>query len=246
MWRALRGAVRQYLARRLELPEIPVALERVAHLGFTPRLIFDVGAYRGDFARVCREIWPNAHVACFEAQNGVLPVLDELAASAHGITVYRTLLGSERSPHVALHEAETASSILLEKAGPAHSPAVYPMTTIDAIVDTVYSGASPDLLKIDVQGYELEVLKGAIASLPSVAMILAEINLLDLHQDVPLVADIVDWLNRRSFVAYDICGLTRRPLDRALWQCDMLFVPASSPLRRDKRWETGSGADVAH
>jgi len=33
-----------------------------------------------------------------------------------------------------------------------------------------------------------------------------------------------------------VCGLTRRPLDQALWQTDMLFVPQQSALRADKRW----------
>ena len=240
MWRVLKGSIRQYLARRLELPEIPVALERMARLGLTPRLIFDVGAYRGDFARLCLSLWPDAKVACFEAQEGVLPELDRMAASEPGITVIRTLLGSERCQEVALHEARMASSVLREKAGPRHPANLYKMTTVDDIVETVFSGATPNILKIDVQGYELEVLKGAAASLASVDVILAEISLLDLHEEVPLLADIVGWLERRSFVAYDICGLTRRPLDRALWQCDMLFVPAGSRFRQDKRWNIGT------
>jgi hypothetical protein len=47
---------------------------------------------------------------------------------------------------------------------------------------------------------------------------------------------ITTWLNERDWVAYDICGLTRRPLDGALWQADFMFVPCNSPLRNDKRW----------
>ena len=41
----------------------------------------------------------------------------------------------------------------------------------------------PDLLKIDVQGYELEVLKGAQFSLPRIKAILIELNLIDIHQE---------------------------------------------------------------
>ncbi|MEQ8958462.1 MAG: FkbM family methyltransferase, partial [Coleofasciculus sp. C2-GNP5-27] len=99
-----------------------------------------------------------------------------------------------------------------------------------------FSDRSPDLLKLDVQGYELEVLKGAEKSLPEIQAILAEINLLDIHQNVPLLADMIAWLDKRNWVAYDICGLTRRPLDKALWQADFIFVPCHSPLRADKRW----------
>jgi len=60
--------------------------------------------------------------------------------------------------------------------------------------------------------------------------------LLDIHRDVPLLADIVGWLADRSFVTFEICGLARRPLDKAMWQADFVFVPANSPLRADKRY----------
>jgi hypothetical protein len=91
-------------------------------------------------------------------------------------------------------------------------------------------------LKLDVQGYELEVLKGSEKSLQGIQVILAEVNLIDIHQNVALLAEIVQWLNLRDWVAYDICELHRRPLDQALWQADFIFVQRSSFLRTDKRW----------
>ena len=110
------------------------------------------------------------------------------------------------------------------------------MTTIDEIVLNHFDGKSPEFLKLDVQGYELEVLKGAEKSIKGVQVILAEISLLDIHQNVPLLAEMVKWLSDRDWIAYDICGLTRRPLDQALWQADFIFVPCNSKLREDKRW----------
>lgn len=54
--------------------------------------------------------------------------------------------------------------------------------------------------------------------------------------DAHLPSDPVMWLGARDWVAYDVCGLTRRPLDNALWQADLIFVPRTSELRADKRW----------
>jgi hypothetical protein len=51
---------------------------------------------------------------------------------------------------------------------------------------------------------------------------------------VPLLDDMVGWLAARGFVTYDICGMTRRPLDEALWQIDMIFVQERDALRQDK------------
>jgi len=65
-------------------------------------------------------------------------------------------------------------------------------------------------------------------------VILAEVNLLDIHEGVPLLHEMTSWLSQRGFVAYDICGLTRRPLDDALWQVDMIFVRQDDALRADK------------
>lgn len=108
------------------------------------------------------------------------------------------------------------------------------MTTIDELGPLL---PAPSLIKLDVQGYELAVLQGAERTLPRASVLLAEINLLDIHQGVPLMAEVIGWLSTRNWVAYDLAGMARRPLDRALWQIDLVFVPASSPLRADKRWQ---------
>jgi hypothetical protein len=130
---------------------------------------------------------------------------------------------------------ETASSVLEEHIQQSAPVKSHPMRTVDRVVRD--RGASPpDFLKLDVQGYELEVLKGAEESLNSLQVILAELNFLDIHKNVPLVSEVIAWLDERGWVAYDVCGLTRRPLDGALWQADLIFVPKDSPLRTNKAW----------
>ena len=238
MFDQLRSSIRQRLARRLGAPEIPLALERLAGAGFQPALTFDAGAYRGDFARTCLEVWPSCRVACFEALENREADLQNFARSASGVQIFRCLLGAEVKNDVPLHVSETGSSVLGE-----HSPKPLPvqlcaMRTVDDVVAKEFPEGGPDFLKLDVQGFELEVLKGAKISLSKLGAILIEINLLDIYRGVPLRAEVVAWLDARGWAAYDICGLTRRPLDRALWQADFIFVPMASALRADKRWDT--------
>ena len=232
--RSVKDRVRNYLARRLGMPEIPTALERLARCGFKPARIFDVGAFRGDFARLCLRTWPDVEIVCFEPLPGRVNQLAELASRFPAVQVIAGLVGAEASDRVAIHEMETASSILEEHFEQGAAISFHPMRTIDQFVQS--QSAPPDLLKLDVQGYELEVLKGAEKNLPHMQVILAELNFLDIHKGVPLIAEVVQWLNQRDWVAYDVCGLTRRPLDQALWQADFLFVPRLSPVRADKRW----------
>jgi len=231
-----RAKLRNYLARRLRLPEIPFALERLCAASFQPTQIFDVGAYQGEFAQSCLNIWPGAKVACFEALEHKVLQLKQLALCNSAIQIFPGLLGAEAQQQVPLYQAETASSVMVERISQNFPVTYHPMQTLDQIIQEHFDGRSPDLLKLDVQGYKLQVLKGAEKSLPQVQVILAEVNLLDIHQNVPLLAEVVTWLNHRDWVAYDICGLTRRPLDQALWQADFIFVPRNSPLRADKRW----------
>jgi len=233
---SLKSKIREYLARRLGAPEIPLALERLSNLGFKPNLIFDVGAYQGEFAQCCLHVWSQAQVSCFEALDHKVSQLQDLAVKHPTIQVFPGLLGAEFHEKVPLYQSETASSVLVEHIPQNFPVTYYPMRTIDQIVSEHFDDRGPEFLKLDVQGYELEVLKGAEKTLPQIQVILAEINLLDIHQNVPLLADVVAWLNNRDWVAYDICGFIRRPLDQALWQIDMIFVPKNSPLRIDKRW----------
>jgi hypothetical protein len=233
---SIRQKIRQYLTKKLGVPEIPTSLERLSKLGFKPSQVFDVGAYKGDFTNLCLKYFPDANVACFEVLEHRVEQLNLLTSLSSKVQVFPTLLGSEIREQVNFNQAETASSVLIEKIPQNFPVKCYPMTTIDKLVEDNFQGKSPDFLKLDVQGYELEVLKGAEKTLQGIQVVLAEVNLIDVHQNVALLAEIVDWLNLRDFVAYDICELHRRPLDQALWQADFIFVKRNSFLRADKRW----------
>lgn len=233
---AVSTRVRRYLEQRLNTPQIEIALRQLADRGFKPELIFDVGAYKGEFTQLCLQHWPTASVACFEPLPQRVEELKALARRNASVRVFPGLLGARCEQAVTFHELETSSSVLEEWAHPEFPASQHPMITIDRVVTDSFGGRSPDFLKMDTQGYELEILKGAEKSLAGMKAILAELNLLDLHKGAGLLGDVVCWLNERGWVAYDICGLHRRPLDNALWCVDLLFVPQDTPLRADKRW----------
>jgi FkbM family methyltransferase len=234
--KVLRARVREWLNRRLGVPTIPLALDRLKAAGFSPRTIFDVGAYQGEFTRYCLERWPAAQVACFEVLPEPVQALDQLAAQDPRVRVFPMLLGAQRQEAAPFHESETASSVLSEQIPQNFPVRHYPMRTVDGVIQESFQGTAPDFLKLDVQGYELEVLKGAERSLIGMQGILAEINLIDIHQGAALLAEVTRWLDERGWAAYDICALTRRPLDKALWQADMIFVPRNALLRASKAW----------
>jgi hypothetical protein len=116
------------------------------------------------------------------------------------------------------------------------------MTTLDEVAGRA-ALEGPYFLKLDVQGYELEVLRGGTKLLRECGAILMEVALLEYNESAPLVSEVVAFMKERGFVLYDICGQSRREVDGALFQADLIFVPIESPLRAPKPfWLAEPGA----
>ena len=128
---------------------------------------------------------------------------------------------------------ESGSSVLPENTGFDRKELALAMTTLDDV-----SGASalegPVLLKVDVQGYELEVLRGGAQTLARSEVVLLEVSLLEYNQGAPLMPEVVAFMNAAGFVPYDVCGQFRRETDTALCQIDIMFVRRESALRAKK------------
>ena len=114
MFLRLRRAIRDRVVRRLGVPEIPPALERMQANNFTPKHIFDVGAYSGEFAKLCRGLWPCAKLTCFEVLPHRVEELRRWCSRDGNAAVIESLLGSQAKTAVPFHEMETASSVFEE------------------------------------------------------------------------------------------------------------------------------------
>jgi FkbM family methyltransferase len=82
-----------------------------------------------------------------------------------------------------------------------------PVTRLDILAKT--DGFRPDVLKIDTQGSEMMVLKGAEESLKSVVLAEIEASFLKRYVDQPVFADIEAWMNGRGFELIELYGLKR-------------------------------------
>ena len=82
-----------------------------------------------------------------------------------------------------------------------------PVERLDALAAA--DGFTPDVLKVDTQGSELLVLKGAEDSLRSVIVAEIEVSFLRRYVDQPLFADIEAWMNARGFELIELDRLKR-------------------------------------
>jgi FkbM family methyltransferase len=220
---------------RYQMASMEWSLANLARLGFRPRQIIDVGAYHGDWTRMIKEIFPDAEVLMVEAQPNRASYLDGVVASlGRGVRYVTTLLGAERRSDVPFYELETGSSVFPEQTSLKLEMSLRTMEPLDEVAAANGFNAV-GLLKLDVQGYELEVLKGAPRLRQSVEVVLMEVSLLPGNKGAPLLHDVVGQMKEYGFVAYDLCSFIRRPRDRALWQTDFIFVRENSAFRASDR-----------
>jgi len=221
--------IRRWVKRSAGVPSTEAALWRLKSLGFDPATVIDVGANVGEWTRMCKRLWPKASVLMIEPLPECEATLARLASELPGVRYQRALLGADHRATVSFHCCDTASSVLPEYEAE-HPTLEMSMTRLDDC------SAGAQLLKLDVQGYELEILKGGQKVLSSTEVVLLEGNFLDLHVGVPLAHEVLQFMAQRDFVLYDTGDFYRRPLDQALWCMDLVFVLRHGKWRLSKQW----------
>ena len=222
---------KQRLSTHLGVPSLRWSLLQLKRFGFTPLQVMDVGAFKGDWAKICARIFPEARITCVEPQDEAQDLLQQLSAAYLNVHVIQTLLGRYRKDVVPFNETGPGSSVFLS--GECGKGKI--METIDHLIDSGICNP-PELLKLDVQGYEVEVLEGYKRYFNACQVIQCEISLLPLVPRAPLLHEMIAYLYTRDFVMFDLDELIRAPSDGAVWQIDALFCRIDSPLRNMRVW----------
>ncbi len=103
-------------------------------------------------------------------------------------------------------------------------------------LDTVVKPVGPTVLKIDVQGSELDVLKGCEGILQVVVLVLVEVGVTVAGQGAPAMTEVIQLMSDRGFVPYDFYSPVWRPRDLSLAHIDVAFLPRNSRLRQVASW----------
>lgn len=203
------------------------AYRRLVRKGYQPRSIVDVGAYEGNWTRLAKSCFPAASVLMCEAQPGKLPLLQKVCGEFPDVRLESAVIAARSGETVDFSEMETGSSIFPENSNVARTVRKLQTRTLDEVTAGL---EGPSFLKIDVQGAELEVLKGGARFLDQCDLVQLEVALQDYNRGAPGFLEVIGFMNERQFVPYDFSGWSR-PNGVDLVQVDIMFVPAGSPLR---------------
>lgn len=227
-------------------PNMDLGLADMAGRGFAPRTIVDVGAFEGNWSKLAKQIWPSSCLFMIEPN---LEKKERLLAVAKdlGTDLFCELLGSVDGQEVQFYVMGSGSSIMAERSEVPRRVETRRLRTLDSLLKDVQP---PALLKIDAQGYELQILTGAARILPNFEAVLLEVAIIEINEGAPLLHEVVAFMKARGFVAYDILEIHRRPLDKALNQVDIVFINERSWLIADKRHFASSAGphagDILH
>lgn len=221
-------------------------------LPFRPKIIFDVGAYRGAWTRAYyRILGGEAEFHLFEPGPNVSQELKQSFQRCVNVHIHELALSSEggqRDFHIA-EEANLSSfetGRLLEAEPQSSWRKIRYEKTIQVKTDTLdhfykerMGNGTIDLLKLDVQGHELAVLEGTGETLKKVRGILIEWNIIPLYQSDADFIHVHQWLTHHGF-ALAFIPFQYREHERLMY-ADALYLaqgPGGVPHERPHHYET--------
>lgn len=192
--------------------------------------VLDVGGHHGQFTLFALERFPGAKIITFEPQASGVAKIKEAVAGDPRVTIENYAL-SDSAGRAELHISKRSDSSSLLPIGEGQTSA-YPGTeeasveeialeTLDNIVGDK-DLAGPVLLKIDVQGAEMSVLRGAEKTLAAVDSIFCECSFVELYEGQALIGEVVAFLAERGFAMSGVFGPAYAADGRCL-QTDVLF-----------------------
>ena len=204
--------------------------------------VIDVGANRGQFALLATRRFPRARIICFEPLAGPRATLERVLTDRKQVRVVPAAVASCASASAMfVSRADDSSSLL---APTELQLTAFPGTDIveEVNVETqrldVLLGREevirPALLKIDVQGAELDVLVGASKLLGDIDTILVECSFFELYKGQPVADEVVRFLHSRTFA---LTSVTSPYVDRdgQVLQADFVFAQAEREHDDDER-----------
>ncbi|MBI2619511.1 MAG: FkbM family methyltransferase [Ignavibacteriales bacterium] len=194
--------------------------------------VLDVGANTGQFAAKIRQILPQAMIYSFEPLESCFKELVAVSTRLQPMRCFNCALGSESSLLTMQRNEYTPSSSILPitprtvDAFPSTAKSVEEQVTVRALDELIgeLSLKKEILMKVDVQGYELNVLRGAERSLPQIAMIIVETSFVELYKNQPLFHDVYKFLTGREFSYAGNFDQLLSPVNGAVLQSDAIFV----------------------
>lgn len=199
-------------------------------LGFKPRHIIDIGANCGNWTRAAKQYFPESRYTLFEPQENLFAGSD--LSQDERVHFYAMGVGPQTATMLLTkHDRNDSFSFALneKEAADLGRPQVEaPVVALDEFL-TGHRIPWPDILKIDAEGWDLEVLKGAETAILQAEVVLLEASVMN-KRFSNSIAKVIAEMEKRGFVVFDITDLNRSQKHNALWLVEVAFVKTDGKL----------------
>lgn len=195
--------------------------------------VIDGGAYRGDFSMEVTNRFPSATVYAFEPQKDSFSLLTNNVAGRHNIKPVNCALGENGGEAILYRNASAMTNSLSQSTGDAlryfegyNDPVGQEKVEVLTLADFMKREGIQeiDLLKLDLQGYELNALRGLKDRLEQVKAVYIEVEFMRLYEGAPLFSEVDSFLRERGFMFFQFYGLVRSPDNGRLLYGDAIFL----------------------
>lgn len=206
-------------------------------------VLLDVGANQGQYARKLRELGYRGKIISFEPLPAAHETLLELAKDDPLWTIHpRCAVGSavgETEINVSKNSYSSSILPIMKTHVDAAANAAYvgkakvDVITLDSVFSQYCKAGDKIFLKIDTQGFEGEVLKGAMNILPNMAVVQLEMSIVPLYEGQRLYDYFFDFFKERGFFLWALERGFYDPVTGQNLQFDATFVRndlAQTPL----------------
>ncbi|MEE1945144.1 FkbM family methyltransferase [Pedobacter sp. KR3-3] len=225
-----KNRIKATAASKLSIGEIDSLelLEICKNSGQAIETIYDIGAHVGVWALLAKSVFPKSKVACFEPLSQHLHLLQANIEPLEGVKVYPTALGAANATlSINIANRSDSSSIMELTEQQSKIFGVVKDTTetiqvakLDEFVRQ-HNIPLPNLMKLDIQGYELEALKGGIECMKACRFVILEVSFLEFYKGQPLFEEVIAFMASHQYktiaLGYNTATGCR------IEQCDILF-----------------------
>ena len=193
--------------------------------------IVDIGANRGQFALVARRCLPQARILSFEPLPAAAEKFRAVFAGDDRVTLHEVAIGpvpGNATIHISRRD-DSSSLLPITSAQVALFPGTTEVATAIVRVAPLREFIpaakieAPALLKVDVQGFELEALRGCEDLLDRFACVYAECSFVELYGGQALADEVIAWLRERGLRLRGVHNMDYDRDGRAI-QADFLFA----------------------
>jgi FkbM family methyltransferase len=201
-------------------------------------VVLDVGANAGQFGDLLLDIGFGGTLISFEALPDVHERLVQHAArkSASWLVAPCAALGSRRG-EVAINIAGNSASSSVLPMRSTHTESapeskyvgrqIVALERLDELAAPFIQPEATLYIKVDTQGYEMEVLKGATGLWPHAAALQLELSLVPLYEQAPTFLEMIAFMESMGFELFGIVPEFRDKQSGRMLQVDGFFVRAN-------------------